>query len=360
MSSIPHTWVSVKGRNLPAITRLHEQYGSDAVRIAPNILSFASSTAFKDVLAIKPGKASFPKDGNFFNTPPNGVHSILTQPNDTDHARYRRLLAHGFSEKAMREQEPLIAGYVDLLIKGLQERTATPQDMMTWYNWTTFDLIGDLTFNESFDCLKKAETHPWIEFVFGGVKAAHFLTQSRSVPPLGSILRALLGKKITAARATGAKFANDKVEHRVNSTPEHTDFLGYVLKHDGKDTGMSREEIVSTSTILILGGSETTATLLTATTYYLLKNPKVMSRLLQEIRGTFQKEEDINFASVSHLKYLMAVLEEAMRMLPPAPLGSPRIVPGKGQTIAGHWVPGGVSRSLAIPPAYYAKVSSLL
>lgn len=134
-----------------------------------------------------------------------------------------------------------------------------------------------------------------------------------------------------------------KLSHRLSSEPEHTDFLSNVLKHEGKETGMSREELDSTSSVLILGGSETTATLLSAATYYLLKTPKQMTKLVEEVRGSFSTEEEMSFTSVSNLKFLMAVLEETMRIFPPAPLGSPRTVPGEGQTISGNWVPGGVS-----------------
>jgi len=118
------------------MAELHEQYG-DVLRITPNELSFNTSIAYKDIYAIKPGKAAYPKDGLYYNRPINGVHSILTQPDDADHARYRRLLAHGFSEKAMREQEPLIKRYVDRLISGLREHSGSAQNMVAWYNWTT-------------------------------------------------------------------------------------------------------------------------------------------------------------------------------------------------------------------------------
>ena len=105
---------------------------------------------------------------------------------------------------------------------------------------------------------------------------------------------------------------------------------------------MTREEIESTSTILILGGSETSATLLSAATYYLLTHPHVMQKLVQEIRGEFKKEQEINMLSVSQLPYLQAVIKEALRIFPPVTLGSPRVVEGNGKAIGGIMVPSGV------------------
>lgn len=98
----------------------------------------------------------------------------------------------------------------------------------------------------------------------------------------------------------------------------------------------------SNSGLFVFAGSETTATLLSGTTYYLLRNPEKMARLVKEVRGTFKSEEDINFRSVSELKYLVACLEEGLRIYPPVPTGLPRRVPPGGDTIAGKFVPEGV------------------
>lgn len=66
--------------------------------------------------------------------------------NDADHARIRKLLSHGFSETALREQEPILISYFDLLVSRLQEQidgsTNGKVDIMSWYNFTTFDIIG--------------------------------------------------------------------------------------------------------------------------------------------------------------------------------------------------------------------------
>lgn len=74
-------------------------------------------------------------------------------------------------------------------------------------------------------------------------------------------------------------------------------------------------------------------------TFLLLTNPAAMAKLTAEIRGAFKSESDIDFASVSTLPYLLACLDEALRMYPPVPAGLPRVVPKGGASIAGHYVP---------------------
>ena len=105
---------------------------------------------------------------------------------------------------------------------------------------------------------------------------------------------------------------------------------------------MTTDEIVSTFGILLIAGSETTATLLSAVVYYLLQEPEVMSKLVEEIRTSFKTEDEITMVSVNKLKYELAVLDEGMRIHPPAPLGTLRQTPREGAIINGEWVPGDV------------------
>jgi cytochrome P450 len=108
---------------------------------------------------------------------------------------------------------------------------------------------------------------------------------------------------------------------------------------------MSRGEIEATSSILVLGGSETTATLLSGTVFYLLQNPHVKQKLIAEIRDSFKNEDEINMTTVNGLPYLLATLEEAMRIYPPVTLGSPRVVGEEGTVIGGYEVPPKVRNS---------------
>ncbi|RDW60756.1 hypothetical protein BP6252_12139 [Coleophoma cylindrospora] len=340
-SYIVPAWHSINGRRPFMIHKLHEKYG-DVVRFSPNHVSFCTGDAYKELYSNKPGRGQLMKDpGSYLSFTVAGIHNILTTPSDEDHSRFRRLLAHGFSEKATREQESVVLGYVDLLIQRLHECAKEgPQDLVSWYNWTTFDLIGDLTFNESFQCLEKSAYHPWIEFIFGGFKAGSILNTLKQFPVAARVLNFLLKDVINEKMAKNAAFSRQKTANRITANTDRLDFLGYVLRHKGTEKEMSIAEIESTSSVLVLGGSETTATMLSGATYLLLTNRHVLDRLVAEIRGHFANEGDINMVSVNKLTYELAVLEEAMRFFPPAPLGSMRKLPPQGDTILGHELPG--------------------
>jgi len=122
--------------------------------------------------------------------------------------------------------------------------------------------------------------------------------------------------------------------------------LSHVLKVQD-EKGMTKEEIFGVSNLLIIAGSETTATLLSGATYHLLRNPRVMQKLVAEVRSKFTSEDQINLIGVNSLDYMLAVLDEALRLYPPAPSGLPRVVPKGGDTICGRWVPGGTAVSVS-------------
>jgi cytochrome P450 len=117
--------------------------------------------------------------------------------------------------------------------------------------------------------------------------------------------------------------------------------MSYVLRHND-EKGMSREEIQATFNVLMIAGSETTATLLAGCTYLLQKHPRVRQKLHAEIRSTFLDDKEITMLSVSHLTYLDAVIGESLRLYPPVPIALSRMTPPEGAAICGHWVPGNV------------------
>jgi cytochrome P450 len=104
--------------------------------------------------------------------------------------------------------------------------------------------------------------------------------------------------------------------------------------------------INSTSSTLVIGGSETSATVLSAAVFYLTKNRDVLDKLAREILSTFESEADIDMTSVQKLTYTTAVLNEAMRLYPPVVSASPRKIAKGGAVVMGRHVPervGGAS-----------------
>lgn len=102
---------------------------------------------------------NFEKDAQWWNKSVTGVLNIL-DADDNGHRRMRRLQNPAFSDKALRAQERVLRGYTDLLIHKLHGLSLDPEqkavDLVAWYSFTTFDIIGDLAFGEPFYCLRDA------------------------------------------------------------------------------------------------------------------------------------------------------------------------------------------------------------
>jgi len=325
--------------------QLHQRYGH-IVRLAPNELSFIDARAWQNIYSHHQGQPNFPKNPLWMAPGDNGIHSILSA-NDADHARYRRLLSHAFSERALRQQEYLLQSYIDLLVHRLHKCASSPEtavvDLVKWLNFTTFDIVGDLGLGESFRCLEDGEYHGWVAILFTQFKAATLLVSLRLLG-LGKPLRMLLPRSLLKKRAEHANMANEKIHRRLDQgvlgDTQKNDFMTYVLRYND-DKGMSVPEIEATMRVLVVAGSETTATALAGIIGNLLRNPDTMLRLAEEIRSSFRHASEITSERIINLTYLGAVIEEGLRLCPPVALGMPRVVPPDGAEISGHWLPGG-------------------
>lgn len=114
---------------------------------------------------------------------------------------------------------------------------------------------------------------------------------------------------------------------------------------------MTSAELDSTANRLVVAGAETTATLLSGATYFLLKNPQALEKLKKEIRESFSSESDNTYLKVNELLYLLAALDESPRLYPPVVAGLLRVTPPGGEVILGKYVPGDVRcTSLSLAP----------
>ncbi|KAI9882065.1 MAG: hypothetical protein M1823_006199 [Watsoniomyces obsoletus] len=339
------------------IKEFHDRYGP-IVRVAPDELSFIDPTAWHDIYSSRPGHQPFVRPTVWKNKlPGKDADSLISAP-EADHARFRRVLGPAFSEKAIRAQEPLIRSYIDLLIDRLMSQVQDGDgvaitDLVAWFNYTTFDIVGDLGFGEPFGCLRDATYHPWILIILH-FKAAIFGVAIKFYPLLAAILARITPKSALKALDDIIATTHDKVHRRLQAKTDRSDFIAYMTRDsDPARLGLNRDEIELNAMTLIVAGSETLTTVLAGTTNALLANPDTLQKLMKEIRTTFSNEDDLSTAaSLKDLPYLTAVLQEGMRLCPAIPDGMRRAVPAGGDTVAGNWLPGGTIVSVCQWAAY--------
>ncbi|KAI9697357.1 MAG: hypothetical protein M1820_007863 [Bogoriella megaspora] len=338
-SRLPFIRSTLRGDCVHEIRKMHDTYGG-IVRIAPDEVSFAVGPAWNDIFAHRPGHREFPRNPVWWNKAPGQPHSIITV-GQTDHARMRRVLSYAFSAKALREQEPVLQGCVDQLITRLREKAGgTEVDIVKWYNYCTFDIIGDVAVGEPFGCLTTGSYHWWVATIFNHFKASSFLACVRFYPVLEWLLLKSLPAKMMETQRAHYEEGASKLRRRLKRQPTRPDMIAEVLKNNSEN-GMAMDEIEATFNLMFFAGSETTATTLSGITNYLVQCPDIQAKLKKEVRGTFTTEEEITFTALAKLPYLNAVIEEGLRMCPPLPGGLPRVVPHGGDTVVGEWLPAG-------------------
>jgi cytochrome P450 len=98
------------------------------------------------------------------------------------------------------------------------------------------------------------------------------------------------------------------------------------------------EGVLDELVTFMLAGHETTATALTWSWYLLAQNPKVESRLHEELDSA---PEEITLENLPQLKYTAMVFQEAIRLYPPALAFARRSE--EDLDLAGYSIPKGAS-----------------
>ncbi|KAH8682497.1 cytochrome P450 [Xylariales sp. PMI_506] len=344
VSFIPSGLSLLRGNVHKRVLDLHQKYGP-VVRTTPNNLSFSDAVVWRDVCSYRKGHKEFSKPRAPVATSLDSIPGILGA-NTADHRRYRKQLSPAFSERSMREQQPTILKHVNMLVQGLRDSVGKkPQDLVHWFNWTTFDVIGKLAFGTSFGCLEERRHHPWIESVFGSIKASAYGVALMRFG-FGKILPYVIPKKAAENMVKNHQFAQDRIKERAAAGDNNGDFWDNVLKLDEEQGRMTISEMSHNAADIVLGGSETTATLLSGCVYLLLRHPRVMDKVMAELRQHFTSSDDIDMFTVSELTYVLAVLNETLRVYPPVPLQAGRLVPKGGDTVNGIYLPEGTQISI--------------
>ena len=253
------------------VTALHEEYGA-AVRIGPNEFAFNTPQAFRDIYTTTRSGKGLPKPASFYPPPVNGVPPVSVLVDDEAHARQRKLLSYGLSDRALREQEGLIMGFVNTLVDRLRgeiakgrgggggESAATKVDIKEWMNYATFDITGELTFGESFNCLKDSELHPWIAIIFKSIKQGAYLIIAGQFPWAQKLLVTLIPPRLMQKAKDHFNLSARKADRRLASKTGRADFMSAILKgglseqpglYRGTEKIMTRDEVHSNALMLV-------------------------------------------------------------------------------------------------------------
>jgi cytochrome P450 len=128
-----------------------------------------------------------------------------------------------------------------------------------------------------------------------------------------------LNRKERKSLDTLDKVIFEIINTRRKSKEQKDDLLSMLLDVKDEDTGerMSDKQLRDEVMTIFIAGNETSSNALTWTLYLLSQNPEIEKRFVQEIKERFA-DKPITTQSIMEFHYSRMILEESMRLYPPA------------------------------------------
>ncbi|BFZ56469.1 hypothetical protein PYCC9005_003515 [Savitreella phatthalungensis] len=179
----------------------------------------------------------------------------------------------------------------------------------------TLDTISLCAFDYRFNSFFKEDMHPFIGHML------EFLTLGgrRAMMPINKVFNISQRAKFTNAQHRLQEFANEIIAQRVKEGDKgRKDLCHRMLNVADPETGekLSHENICAQLLTFLVAGHETTSGLLSFALYYMVKNPKTMRKAQEEVDAIGWITQD----SLTKMPYIDAILKEALRLQPTAPM----------------------------------------
>ncbi|KAF5679383.1 cytochrome P450 monooxygenase [Fusarium heterosporum] len=355
-------WVAYSGKQHQVFLDLDQKYGS-LVRIGPGVLLTSDVELVKRMSATKGryGKASW-VDGVRFN-PYHETMFAVRDPREHDLVKAR--LAPAYSGRDTPGLEGAVDQQVQSLVALIRRQYLSDPDKGVFLTlplidvlcYFTLDVISRVALGTEFGCC--TSNSDLYNFYKGVAKHMPIMALTSDVPWMRAIMCSPTFLKFFGPRETDVhgigplmKVTNDNVRtcYREDHN-EKKDMLSSFKAH-----GLPEGDAQSEALFTFIAGSDTTASAIRVTLLYLMSCPRAYQKLKEEIRCAIREgraSNPITATQARELPYLQsvfadawppltqAVIYEGLRMRPVTTAQQAKEVPEEGDTINGHFVPGG-------------------
>jgi cytochrome P450 len=269
------------------------------------------------------------------------------------HAAQKRKFTSAYSMSSLVGYEPFVDECSSLLTQRFSELAQSHQtiNLGHWLQFYAFDVVGFITFGKRFGFLDTGEDKTGI------IQAIEDRSSYCTFIGIYPFLHTYIFPHLPQSGAYGylLKFSQDALIAREKALKDPhdlaregpPDFMSKFLNaHSADPEKLTKDDIFAISASNIGAGSDTTAITLSAIFYYLLKNPSTYHRLQSEIDSAAKEgrlSDPVTFKEGQGLRYLQAVIKEALRMHPATGLPLVRVVPPTGANLAGRAFPRGAT-----------------
>ena len=264
---------------------------------------------------------------------------------ETDNPNWK--LAHDILKPAFSREA--MQGYHSIMLQAIREMldhwdgaadTGRRVDVTADATRLALESIGRAGFGYPFGSFDRRRPHAFISAMNRMLKYA-----SWSTFPL---LTRLLRPAIRRSGAVMGRIVDDVIQARRDGAGSETrDLLDLMLNSTHPSTGRRLDPVNIRQQVItfIVAGHETTSGALSFALYYLTQNPDVLARAKAEVDalwGTSDNPEPA-YGDVAKLRYVRAVLDEALRLWPTAPgylrvARKDTVLGGRYRIKKGQWV----------------------
>ncbi|KAH8705884.1 putative benzoate 4-monooxygenase cytochrome P450 [Talaromyces proteolyticus] len=309
------------------VGKLHRQYG-DYVRLGPRELSVADPQAVPFIY----GPTAKTTKGPFYDGTQPYV-SLHTDRDKKQHARRRRTWDHAFSTKALLDYEPRVSKYSAQLLSVVSQQAGRAMNVARWFNYYSFDIMGDLTFGKSFEMLVTGNDSYMLSTLHGDMQSlGPFLHVMWIIP----FFKRVPG--LNRSYVAFWKWLYEQVDIRSKNEPERPDIFTWILKDFRSRDQTEKDKLFlhGDAELAVVAGSDTTAATLTNLFYELANSPEFTARLQSEIDTLIEP----TYREMAQLTLLNAAIDETLRLHPALPSGMQRVTPPQGVRVGDVYIPG--------------------
>ncbi|KAJ5548037.1 hypothetical protein N7513_005271 [Penicillium frequentans] len=231
---------------------------------------------------------------NFYNVlVAKNFQNLFSTTDPKFHSNRRRLLATPISDSSLSKHEPLISSRINLAIEKIAQEMDSRgvADVFKWWLFMATDVIGELTFGESFQMLESGEKNQYTKD----------LESLSSLQPI----RTTFPNMVDLARRLPCQFSIAPAQSQIECPSTHS--------------------------------SHYNAVTLTYLVYSVCSDARVREKLAAEVASL---PEPISDKDLRNLPYLNQVISETLRLYTAVPFGLPRSVPVGGVTLKGMYIAG--------------------
>ena len=213
------------------------------------------------------------------------------------------------------------------------------------------DVIGEVTFSKNFGFMEKGKDDGAFTMIDDCSKCAMWVGYLPWFYRLSVALAPYTGLHLAITQRQGKllQMSQDAINEGLASNNPRNDMLKQLKEvQKARPDVMDDVCVASMAASNIFAGSDSTSVSISAFLYHLMKTPDAKQKLINEVNEHAAKHNIkhgtvFDLEIINNMPYLNACMFEALRCHPAVGINLNRVVPPEGMSIAGQFIPGGVS-----------------